>query len=201
MLTKRSYLLIAAGGALLTALTVAAVTMVRRPDPVTVPTGTAIHVRLDESVASNRNASGDRFKATVSEPVVLDNKTVIPAGAKVEGRVIEARESGRLRGRARLRLALASVEVNGKFYEIDTSGVGRVGGNHKKRNLGFIGGGGGGGALVGAIAAGGKGALIGGPIGAGAGTAVAYFTGKKDIRLPAESSLTFRLAQPVTIPA
>jgi hypothetical protein len=198
ILAKRSYLLLA-GGVLLTALTVAAVSIARRPDPVTVPTGTTIHVRLDETLASNRNNAGDEFDATVSEPVVLDNKTAIPEGAKVKGRVIEARESGHLKGVARLRLTLASVDVNGKSYDIETSGTGRTGGNHKKRNLGFIGGSGAGGALIGAIAAGGKGALIEGPIGAGAGTAVAYFTGKKDIRLPAESPLTFELVQPVTI--
>src|SRR6266849_2945233 len=62
-----------------------------------------------------------------------------------------------------------------------------------------VGGGAGAGTVVGAIAAGGKGALIGGPVGAGAGTAVAFLTGKKDIRLPPETSLTFKLAEPVTI--
>lgn len=201
-LINHSYILLA-GGILLAAITVAAVGIVHHyhPAPVTVPAGTAIHVRLDQALASNRNISGDGFEATVSEPVVLDNKTVIPQGAKVEGRVVEARESGHLRGVARLRLTLASVEVNGKSYEIETSGTGRTGGNHNKRNLGIIGGSGAGGAIIGAIAGGGEGALIGGPIGAGAGTAVAYFTGKKDIRLPAESQLTFKLAQPVSIPA
>ena len=53
--------------------------------------------------------------------------------------------------------------------------------------------------LVGAVAAGGKGALIGGPIGAGAGTVAALVTGKKDIRLPAETRLTFNLADPVAV--
>ncbi len=198
--TKRSYMFLA-GGVLAAALTVAgAVGIARRPDPVTVPPGTAIHVRLDQTLTSNRNNSGDEFEATVSEPIVLDNKTVIPQGAKVEGRVTDAKESGHLMGRARLTLALDSVEVNGTSYPLETNDTGRIGGNHKKRNLGIIGGGGAGGALIGAVAAGGKGALIGGPIGAGAGTAVAYFTGKKNIRLPAESPLTFRLAQPVTIP-
>ena len=56
------------------------------------------------------------------------------------------------------------------------------------------------GALIGALAGGGKGALIGGPVGAGAGTAVAFLTGKKDIHLRPETLLTFKLAEPVTIP-
>jgi hypothetical protein len=75
-------------------------------------------------------------------------------------------------GRARLQLALQSIELDGKQYEIRTAYSHRIGGNHKKRNFAWIGGGAGGGLLIGALAAGGKGALIGGPIGAGAGTAV-----------------------------
>jgi hypothetical protein len=104
-------------------------------------------------------------------------------------------------GRSRLQLALETVTVNGKNYKIHTSTHTRVGGKHKKRNVELIAGGAGGGALIGAIAAGGKGVLIGGPIGAGAGTAAALITGKKDVRIPPETSLTFKLAQPVTVNA
>ncbi len=200
-LSKRSYLIL--GGVLAAALVVTAATLALtdRTDPVTLPSGTTLHVRLDQTLASNQNRSGDAFEASVAEPIVLDKKTVIPEGARVQGRVVEARESGHLMGVSRLRLALDSVEVNGKSYEIQTTATGRRGGSHKKRNWAFIGGGTGGGALIGAIAGGGKGALIGAPLGAGAGTAVAYFTGKKDVRLPAESRLTFELARPVTINA
>jgi hypothetical protein len=198
-LSRRSYLIL--GAVLAAALVVTAATLANRTEAVTLPSGTALHVRLDQTLASNQNRSGDAFEATVAEPIVLDKKTVIPEGARVQGRVVEVRESGHLMGVSRLRLALDSVEVNGKSYEIQTTTTGRRGGSHKKRNWAFIGGGAGGGALIGAIAGGGKGALIGGPVGAGAGTAVAYFTGKKDVRLPAESRLTFELAQPVTINA
>lgn len=172
-----------------------------RPDPVTLPDETPIHVTLNHALASDENRPGDHFEATVADPVVVDNKIAIPEGAQVEGLVVDARHSGRLKGRAHLRLALESIAIDGKTYELRTDTTGRVGGKHKNRNIGFIGGGAGGGALIGAVAAGGKGALIGGPIGAGAGTAAAFLTGKKDIRLPAETELTFRLAEPITIPA
>jgi hypothetical protein len=198
-LTPRKYVLL--GGAILLTigLELAAAKMLKHPDPVTVPEATTIHVTLDHSLASDRNEPGDRFEATVSEPVVVENKTVIPQGAAVEGLVVDAHHSGRLMGRARLRLALQTVAIDGKTYEIHTNSNSRVGGNHKNRNIGFIAGGAGGGALIGAVAGGGKGALIGGPVGAGAGTAAAFLTGKKDIRLPAETRLTFKLAGPVTI--
>jgi hypothetical protein len=165
---------------------------------ITVPAGTAINVVLDQSLASNQSRSGDEFEASVSAPVVIDGKTVIPKGARVHGRVVEARESGRLSHVAQLRLALRSVEVGGKTYEIETSAVSRIGANHNKRNLELIGGGTGVGALIGGIAGGGKGALIGAAAGAGAGTATAAVTGKKEIVIPAETPLRFKLVQPVT---
>lgn len=198
-LSKRNYVLF--GGALLlaAALATAGIARSHRPDPVTVPERTSIHVTLDQALASNQSRPGDRFDATVAEPVVVSEKVVIPQGAHVGGVVVDARESGRLLGRARLQLALQSIELDGKRYEIRTASSQRIGGNHKKRNFAWIGGGAGGGVLIGALAAGGKGALIGGPIGAGAGTAVAFFTGRKDIRLPAETPLTFKLAEPVTV--
>ncbi len=170
-----------------------------RPRPVTVPEQTAIAVTLDQGLASDQNRPGDHFEATVSAPVVIDEHTVIPQGAHVEGLVVDARPSGRLMGRARLQLSLNSVDVAGKSYQLQTTASQKIGGNHKKRNWAWIAGGAGGGLLVGALAGGGKGALIGGPVGAGAGTAVAFVTGKKDIHLSPETPLTFHLAQPVTI--
>ena len=197
--TKRSYILLGGSTVLVAALAVGAAMRAKRPTPAMLPEETAIHVRLNQTVASDQNRPGDHFTATVSQPIVVDNKTVVPEGSEVEGLVVDAHHSGRLKGRARLNLALESVYVNGTEYQIRTTSAVRVGGKHKNRNIAWIAGGGGGGALIGAIAAGGKGALIGGPIGAGAGTAVAFFTGKKDIRLPAETPLSFRLAEPVTI--
>lgn len=167
--------------------------------PVSLPEGTAISVALDHSLASDQQKSGDSFEATVTEAVTSNGATIIPAGARVRGRVVEAQESGRLKGVAILRLALEAVEVEGKSYAIETNSISRSGGDHKKRNWVLIGGGTGAGAAIGAAAGGGKGAVIGGAIGAGAGTATAAATGKKEIILPAETRLSFRLMQPVTV--
>jgi hypothetical protein len=198
-LTKRHYLI--GGGATLLALVlvVSAATLANRPEPVTVPELTPIHVTLDQAVSSNQNRPGDHFDATVSEAVVVDGKTVIPEGARAEGVVVDAKHSGRLMGRARLQLALQSVEVNGQPYDVRTTSSPRIGRDHKKRNWAWIGGGAAGGAAIGAVAAGGQGALIGGPVGAAAGTTVALVTGKKDIKLRPETPVTFKLAEPVTI--
>ncbi len=166
---------------------------------ITVPEGSSFDVTLDETLASNRNHAGDGFAASLAEPVVLNGKTIIPAGAHIAGRVVDAKDSGRLHVPARLSVALSSVEVGGKSYDIDTTTIHRTGQNHNKRNIGFIGGGAAGGALIGGLAGGGKGALIGSAIGAGAGTAGAAATGKKDISFPAESRLRFYLLRSVTV--
>ena len=197
---KGKYLLLAGIIPVLAILVWAGSERWRTPNSVVVPQDTAIQVSLNNALASDENRPGDHFEATVTQPVMIENKTIIPEGAEVKGLVVDAKRSGRIMGRARLRLALESVDVSGKTYEIRTNSKTKVGGNHKNRNIGFIGGGAAGGALIGAAAAGGKGALIGAPIGAGAGTAAAFFTGKKDIRLPSETVLTFKLAEPVTIP-
>ena len=168
---------------------------------ITIAEGSEFEVTLDETLASNRNHAGDSFAASLAQPVVENGKTVIPAGAHVAGRVVDAKDSGRLHVPARLSVALSSVEVDGKSYDIDTNTIRRTGQNHNKRNLAFIGGGAAGGALIGGLAGGGGGALIGSAIGAGAGTAGAAATGKKDIWLPAETRLRFHLLRSVTVSA
>jgi hypothetical protein len=200
-LSRRKYILLGGSVLLVAGLALAASLRLNGHDPVTLPNETAIHITLNQTLASDQSRPGDHFEATISEPIVVADKTVIPQGAPVEGLVIDAHHSGRLMGRARLQIALQTVTVHGEIYDLQTASRTMVGGKHKKRNLWLIGGGAGGGALVGAIAAGGKGVLIGGPIGAGVGTAAALITGKKDVRLPAETSLTFRLTEPVTINA
>jgi hypothetical protein len=168
--------------------------------PVSVPEGTQLDVVLNQSISTAANRSGDPFQATLASPVVVDDKTVIPKDALVTGHIVDARPSGHLKGVARLELTLDSVEVNGATYGIATGDFGRTGKNHNKRNGILIGGGAGLGAIIGGVAGGGVGALIGSSVGAGAGTAGAAFTGKRDIRVPAETALSFRLARPVTIP-
>ena len=107
--------------------------------------------------------------------------------------------SGQFNGHALLQLTLDSIRFNGTRYSIQTSEFEDVGKGRGKRTAIGAGGGAAFGAIVGALAGGGKGAAIGAVAGGGAGTAGAGFTGKKDIVLPAETRLHFKLAQPVSV--
>ena len=169
------------------------------PQPVTIPAGTEIHVILGNTINSGTSQSGDSFDGTISEPIVVGGKVVVPRDARAKGTVVEARSSGRLSKPALLSVALTSVQAGGSSVDVNTHPVTLEGKSHKKRDIVAIGGGSALGALIGGLAGGGKGAAIGAGAGAGAGTAGAALTGKKEISLPAESHLIFRLSLPVTV--
>jgi hypothetical protein len=165
----------------------------------TIPEGTALHVRLLDPIGSASSESGETFRATLDEPIVVNGVVAVPKDANVVGKVLVARPSGHLQTPAELVVTLTSLEVGGTAYQILTSDESWRSRSHKKRNAELIGGGAGVGALVGALVGHGKGAAIGAGIGAGGGTATAYATGKKDVAIPAETRLRFVLRRPVTL--
>jgi hypothetical protein len=169
------------------------------PQPVVVPARTAIPVVLDQSISSKTAAAGQSFSATLQAPIAVDGVVVIPKGAHATGEVTDAKSAGRFKGGATLGITLTSVNVRGTEYKIDTTDHDSVSKGKGKRTAAMVGGGGAGGLLIGGLAGGGKGALIGGLIGAGAGTTGSAFSGNRDITLPAETPVTFRLQQSITI--
>jgi hypothetical protein len=170
-----------------------------RPRPIVVPAETVISVVLDEPVGSKISTSGQQFSASVREPVEVDGRVAIPKGARATGIVKDAKPAGRFKGGAQLELTLASIEVHGENYEVHTTAPTETSKGKGKRTATMVGGGAGGGALIGGLAGGGKGALIGGLIGAAAGTGGAGLTGNRDITLPAETPITFKLVDPLEI--
>ena len=162
----------------------------------TAPVATPVTVTITERLSASHNEVGDRFTGVISQPVrASGGGTIFSRGTRVAGTVVAAKGRGRFKGSGALGIELTSIAgtpVSVTEYEKEQAGKG-------KRSAGFIGGGAGGGALIGGIAGGGKGALLGGLLGAGAGTAGAAFTGNKDIVIPSESRVTFRLRAPLTV--
>jgi hypothetical protein len=169
------------------------------PPPIVVPADTVISVVLDQAVGSKISTPGQAFSATVQRPVEVDGRMAIPKGARSSGIVKDAKSAGRFKGGAVLSLTLTSVTIRNEDYNIQTTAPSESSKGKGKRTAGMVGGGAGGGALIGGLAGGGKGALIGGLIGAAAGTGGAGLTGNRDITLPAETALSFKLVEPVEI--
>lgn len=172
-----------------------------QPEPVVLPTGTSLSVRLQATVSSAQSHTGDRFEAVLDEPLVVSGQTVARAGTPVTGRVLNAESSGRLEHPGKISVALVSMNVDGQQVPLSTSRIYAQGKGHKRRNTEWIGGGAAGGALFGGLLGGGKGAIIGSAAGAGAGTATASATGKQDVAFDRQHRLTFRLTQSATMPA
>ena len=154
-----------------------------------IPSGSHATVRLNTSLSSATAHTGEVWGGTLTHDIVEHGKVVVHAGAPVKGKVTYVNRSGRLHKPGALTLRLSS--INGET--VYSSRVTREGKSHTKSNATKIGGGAGAGALIGAVAGGGKGAAIGAVAGAGAGTGVAAATGKQEVRIPAESVLTFTI--------
>lgn len=169
------------------------------PPPVVIGAGKILTVTIDQNISTKTSQQGDRFAASLAEPVTVDGKEALPVGTKATGTVIQSVQAGHIKGGALLQLSLDSLTVGGQKYSIETSAVVETTKGRGKRTA--IGGGGGAavGAIIGGIAGGGKGAAIGALAGGGAGTAGAAYTGNRDITIAAESRVKFKLTQPLSI--
>jgi hypothetical protein len=151
---------------------------------------------MSETLSARRNNVGDGFRGVLSAPLhSRDGAVVFPRGTEVSGTVVASKGRGRFKGAGDLGIELTSIagrQVTSSEYEVVVKGKG-------KRTATLAGGGAGLGAIIGGLAGGGKGALIGGLAGAGAGTAGAAYTGNKDVVIPAESRVTFRLTAPLEV--
>jgi hypothetical protein len=178
----------------------ATVASTKGPTYVTVPAGTRISVRTIDGIDSTRNHVGDRFKASLEEPLVANGNVVVPKGADVYGRLAESKTSGTFTGKSQLRLELTAIVVNRQSVPVQTgeyelSGKSR-GASTAKRTVG----GAAVGTIIGAIAGGGKGAAIGAGAGAGVGAGSEIITKGDQVKVPSETLLDFTLQQDASIP-
>jgi hypothetical protein len=170
-----------------------------QPAPLVLPRGTRLEVRLNKTIDVKHTESGDRFTGTLAQAVVVGNTVAVPEGSGATGEVLLAHKRGRFKGQSTLALTLTRLDVNGTGYRIDTGTLARSKKGKGKRTAALIGGGAGMGMLIGGIATGGVGLLVGGLAGGGAGALGAAFTGNRDLSIPAESVVTFRLQDALTL--
>jgi hypothetical protein len=166
---------------------------------VTVPVGTQLSIRLNDEVNSEKAQVGDIFHGSLSTPITVDEQTIIPTTADVEGRVVEVRSAGRFAGQSLLTLELTKLTMNGKTYNLQTNQWTKSGSGRGKSTAAKVGGGAAVGAVLGGIFGGGKGAAIGAAAGAGAGTGVSAATKGQQIVLRPEAIIGFQLQNPITV--
>jgi hypothetical protein len=171
-----------------------------KPANITVPAGTRISIRTIDAIDSTYNLPGDRFQASLEEPLTVEGNVVAPRDALVYGRLTESKPSGTFAGRSQLRLELTGIVINGKLVpivtgEYEVTGKSRGASTAKRTATGAALG-----AIIGAVADGGQGAAIGAGAGAGAGAASEVIVGSEQVKVPSETLMDFTLQQEVTIP-
>jgi hypothetical protein len=197
----------AACSVLLSAMAVTAAAQNSAP----VPAGTALTVKLETTLATFSNKSGDPFQGQLTQAVVIDGKTVIPAGTTLEGRVTKVSEPRRISGKptigilpealilpggARLYLDATLVDTNIPGTDVDGEGQFK-GSGHDRRDQLEAGGGTAGGMLIGGLVGGPVGVLVGGAIGAGS-TGAHWLIRHRSAILPAGTQLTIELNRPLS---
>jgi hypothetical protein len=171
-----------------------------QPADINVPAGTNLAIRINQHISVKTSRAGDHFDGEVVEPVAGQNgNVVIPRGTPVGGIIDASHRRGHFKGSSILALRLTSLTLNGNRYRLDTRDLTRTKKGKGKRSAAFIGGGSGLGMLVGGVATGGVGLVVGGLAGAGAGTALGGLTGNRDIEIPSESIVHFRLANDLVV--
>lgn len=168
----------------------------------TLPAGTEISVMTNDNIDSKTANTGQSFSADVAQDVVDSaGRIVIPKGSEAE-LILRNVNSGGVTGSSEMALDLQSVKVGGHRYTVSTEDIeqkGNSGIGANKRTGEYVGGGAVLGTLIGAIAGGGKGAAIGAATGAAAGAGTQILTRGKSVRVPAETTLHFRLDQPLRL--
>jgi hypothetical protein len=179
---------------------------------VSVPEGTPLKVKLETTISTFSNKVGDPFQGKISEPVMVDGKALIPAGAVVEGRVTKLNEPRRIKGKPtigifpehivmpdgqRYMLNAVLVDTDIKGTDVNEEGMFK-GPGHDRRDQIEVAGGTGAGMLIGGLIGGGPGLLIGGAVGASA-TTTHWLVQRHSAVMPSGTQLMLELSRPMTM--
>ncbi len=167
------------------------------------PSGTQLQIRTNEDITADSQTAGRVYSAEISQDITGPNgQVLIPRGSPAQLTVQNVNAGNMGVGSNQVALALQSVTVNGRQYNVisntqNQSGDRGIGKN--KRTAEMTGGGALLGTVIGAVAGGAKGAVIGAVVGAGGGAVAQVLTRGKEVKVPAETVLTFKLDQPLSL--
>jgi hypothetical protein len=171
-----------------------------QPRTVTIAAGTLLSARLLETLSTDKVKPGDTFMASLDKAFTVDGMVIAERGARVEGRVVESQEAGRIKGVSNLAIQLVRLNTSdGQHLTIQTDVFRKAGETTRGQDAAKVGGGAGLGAVIGAIAGGGKGAAIGAAVGGAAGAGTVAATRGKATVLPVETRIDFRISNAVTL--
>jgi hypothetical protein len=170
-----------------------------QPEPILLPQGTELTLVLESALSSATSQRGDRVTARVEKATAEDGRIVLPGGTVLEGHVVEAAPSGRVKGRARVSVSFDRIVVRGRTHELQTSPVTVEAPDDHGRDAKIVGGAAAAGTVIGAITGGKKGAVKGAVIGAAAGGGAVLATKGREIEMPAGSRWKIQLRDRVRL--
>ncbi len=168
-------------------------------DVMVLPLGTQLKVRLAQPLHSGKNKTGQSFEAILDENIVIKSRTVLTRGTRITGTLVEVKGSGRVKGRAKMSLVLASMQVGSEKVAIETNMFTFEAEGTKGRDARRIGGATGIATGIGAIAGGGSGAAKGAAIGAAVGVGATVLTKGTQVQFEAEQLISFDLTKEVQL--
>ena len=169
------------------------------PKRLIIDQGTQLSIRLVDPIDSEKNQSGDTFRATLNTALTSDGEEAVPVGAELKGHLVDVKSAGKFKGQSDVVLQLDSLTSGGQTYSLQTDQYRKEGSSRGKNTAEKVGGGAILGGIIGAIAGGGKGAAIGSAAGAGVGAGAQEISKSQQIKLPSETVLNFTLQAPITV--
>lgn len=166
---------------------------------ITLPVGTAIPVRITQTLDSATTKTGDKFTGEIATDLMVDDLVVLPQGTAITGHVDAAQDAAHFKGAALLTLSLIAIDRKGERIEVSTEAYTKQGEARGKNTAAKVGGGAAIGAILGGILGGGKGAAIGAAAGGGAGAGANSITRGQQVQIASETVVRFRLLDPVQV--
>ncbi|MGI8672545.1 MAG: hypothetical protein ACR2LU_08040 [Luteitalea sp.] len=173
--------------------------VVPRTRMISIPAETPLRLALNSAVGSDTSAIEEQVTARVINDVVVGGDTVIPEGSRVNGRVSFVQPAGKVKGRAGVTVRFYSLTVGSRTYDINAEPVRRQADSSKGKDAQKIGIGAGAGAVIGGLLGGRKGAVIGAAAGGAGGTGMVLASKGAEVRLPAGTTVTTTLTDPLVI--